>query len=360
MRNYLFLVEEMSQGLNLVCQPPLTIAVTVPSIQERYALAPTVRAQLMAGNSSSWDIADNHTGLPTGINLQAPSSSNEEPYPIKLSTDGSVMHVRMLLSSRDAGSIIGKAGTAIKTIREESGAKINISDGTTTERMVTVVGTIQNIYKAFLYIGKKLETDYQDSQLGYTGLITFRLCVPATQCGSLIGKGGSKIRELRESTGASVQVAGETLPGSNERAVTISGGPESLAHCVTQICEIIFETPPKGPLMPYRPGAVTRVNSSYSYQQGPYAAAAAAQVSHQAPTTTQQMRIPNDLIGCVIGKKGAKIHEIRMMSGANIKIANNEGDMIDRLVTITGTPEAVSLAQYLINSRSECYASLLV
>ena len=63
------------------------------------------------------------------------------------------------------------------------------------------------------------------------------------------------------------------------------------------------------------------------------------------------MRIPNDLIGCVIGKKGAKIHEIRMMSGATIKIANNEGDMIDRLVTITGTPEAVSLAQYLINSR---------
>ena len=41
-----------------------------------------------------------------------------------------------------------------------------------------------------------------------------------------------------------------------------------------------------------------------------------------------------------------------MMSGATIKIANNEGDMIDRLVTITGTPEAVSLAQYLINSRS--------
>ena len=59
------------------------------------------------------------------------------------------------------------------------------------------------------------------------------------------------------------------------------------------------------------------------------------------------------LIGCVIGKKGAKIHEIRMMSGATIKIANNEGDMIDRLVTITGTPEAVSLAQYLINSRSQ-------
>jgi len=66
-------VEEMSQGLNLVCQPPLpTLAVTIPSIRDRYTLAPTTRAQLMAGNNSSWDVADNHISLPTGINLQAP------------------------------------------------------------------------------------------------------------------------------------------------------------------------------------------------------------------------------------------------------------------------------------------------
>jgi polyribonucleotide nucleotidyltransferase len=63
------------------------------------------------------------------------------------------------------------------------------------------------------------------------------------------------------------------------------------------------------------------------------------------------MRIPNDLIGCVIGRKGSKIHEIRVSSGAQIKIAGNEGDGGDRLVTITGTPEAVGMAQYLINSR---------
>lgn len=28
--------------------------------------------------------------------------------------------------------------------------------------------------------------------------ITMRLIIPATQCGSLIGKGGSKIKEIRE------------------------------------------------------------------------------------------------------------------------------------------------------------------
>lgn len=41
----------------------------------------------------------------------------------------------------------------------------------------------------------------------------------------------------------------------------------------------------------------------------------------------------------------------RISSGAQIKIAGNEGDGSDRLVTITGTPEAVGMAQYLINSR---------
>ncbi len=41
----------------------------------------------------------------------------------------------------------------------------------------------------------------------------------------------------------------------------------------------------------------------------------------------------------------------RISSGAQIKIAGNEGDSQDRLVTITGTPEAVGVAQYLINSR---------
>ena len=44
----------------------------------------------------------------------------------------------------------------------------------------------------------------------------------------------------------------------------------------------------------------------------------------------------------------------RVSSGAQIKIAGNEGDGGDRLVTITGSPEAVGMAQYLINSRCVC------
>ena len=36
--------------------------------------------------------------------------------------------------------------------------------------------------------------------------LSLKLIVPASQCGSLIGKGGSKIKEIREMSGANVQV----------------------------------------------------------------------------------------------------------------------------------------------------------
>uniref|UniRef100_A0A1I7Y2A5 KH domain-containing protein n=1 Tax=Steinernema glaseri TaxID=37863 RepID=A0A1I7Y2A5_9BILA len=80
-----------------------------------------------------------------------------------------------------------------------------------------------------------------------------RLIVPATQCGSLIGKSGSKIKQIRDETGASIQVASEMLPSSTERAVTISGTLESLVACMAQVCQILLEAPPKGATLPYKP-----------------------------------------------------------------------------------------------------------
>lgn len=71
--------------------------------------------------------------------------------------------------------------------------------------------------------------------------ITLRLIVPASQCGSLIGKGGSKIKEIREVTGASIQVASEMLPNSTERAVTVSGASEAIELCIQHICAIMIE-----------------------------------------------------------------------------------------------------------------------
>lgn len=66
------------------------------------------------------------------------------------------------------------------------------------------------------------------------------------------------------------------------------------------------------------------------------------------------MTVPNELIGCIIGKGGTKIAEIRQISGAMIRISNcddRESGVTDRTITISGNPDSVALAQYLINMR---------
>lgn len=66
---------------------------------------------------------------------------------------------------------------------------------------------------------------------------------------------------------------------------------------------------------------------------------------------TNEAAVSLQLIGCIIGRQGAKINEIRQMSGAQIKIANPVEGSTDRQVTITGSAASISLAQYLINVR---------
>lgn len=44
-----------------------------------------------------------------------------------------------------------------------------------------------------------------------------------------------------KSTGAQVQVAGDMLPNSTERAITIAGTPLSIIECVKQICVVMLE-----------------------------------------------------------------------------------------------------------------------
>ncbi|KAL0882369.1 hypothetical protein ABMA27_000868 [Loxostege sticticalis] len=354
--------------------------------------------------------------------------------------------IRLIMQGKEVGSIIGKKGEIVKRFREESGAKINISDGSCPERIVTVTGNTSAIFKAFTLICKKFEEWCSQFNEGGGGgsraPITLRLIVPASQCGSLIGKGGSKIKEIRDVTGANIQVASEMLPNSTERAVTISGTCDAITQCIYHICCVMLESPPKGATIPYRPkpnvaGPVILAGGQAYTIQGNYAvpaqdavcapvfpllevkpplvgalpphhllppplhehhlmgglaksplaglaalglgglgpantgglnpAAALAALagsqlrtsnqSRNQPATNQQsheMTVPNELIGCIIGKGGTKIAEIRQISGAMIRISNceeREGGSTDRTITISGNPDSVALAQYLINMR---------
>ncbi|XP_053723126.1 poly(rC)-binding protein 4-like isoform X2 [Synchiropus splendidus] len=317
------------------------------------------------------------------------SAMTQEP---EFGDTGVTLTLRLLMHGKEVGSIIGKKGNTVKRIRDESGARINISEGSCPERIVTISGPTDTVDRAVSMITAKLEEESNASATNSSGTgksgVSVRLVVPAGQCGSLIGKGGSKIKEIRESTGAQVQVAGELLPNSTEREVTISGAQDLVVRCVRLICTVILESPPKGATVPYRPGLSAgtvvlsgnqggvelqqtyAIQSPYAVQHpelvklpqlslppqplsqsvGQSAAALLPGVSEASQVTSQELVIPNDLIGSVIGRQGSKINEIRQVSGAQIKIGGQLEESSERRVTISGAPLAIHLAQYLITS----------
>ncbi|XP_067834479.1 poly(rC)-binding protein 2-like isoform X5 [Heptranchias perlo] len=286
--------------------------------------------------------------------------------------------LRLLMHGKEVGSIIGKKGETVKRMREESGARINISEGNCPERIVTLSGPTSAIFKAFAMITHKLEEDINSAMTNSTATsqppVTLRIVIPASQCGSLIGKGGCKIKEIRESTGAQVQVAGDMLPNSTERAITIAGTPPSIIECAKQICVVILEqSPTKGITVPYRPkpvsapvifagGQLTKLHQ-LAMQQTPFTPVGQTSPGFSgldsSQTSSHEIAIPNDLIGCIIGRQGSKINEIRQMSGAQIKISNPAEGSTDRQITITGSAANISLAQYLINASLETAKSTI-
>lgn len=170
--------------------------------------------------------------------------------------------------------------------------------------------------------------------------------------GSVIGKGGVKIKEIQEASGARLQASDQMLPASTERILSVSGVADAIHIAVYYIGTVLLEHPTLSsahqqyrPMQPgfYPPPSPTSVadysrlpagggGSGGAAPAGPAAVAAMRAAAAAAPPTvptvmpgvtqTQQVFIPNDLVGAIIGKGGAKINEIRSHSQCQIKISD--------------------------------------
>ena len=69
---------------------------------------------------------------------------------------------------------------------------------------------------------------------------------------------------------------------------------------------------------------------------------------------TQNILIPSDVVGCIIGCAGTKTSKIRRLSSS--KLSTTEGphdDTSERMFTIQGTPEVNEEALYLLYNQLE-------
>uniref|UniRef100_A0A0R3RQZ0 Heterogeneous nuclear ribonucleoprotein K n=1 Tax=Elaeophora elaphi TaxID=1147741 RepID=A0A0R3RQZ0_9BILA len=324
--------------------------------------------------------------------------------------------LRLVVTSRGAGGIIGRGGENIKRLRSEVlpfgirwfavgfnllskcvfdqslfDANLTVPDSQTPERVLTLTATTENIANCLREIIPRLDENREDDhdrrgKKADRSDSEMKVLVHESHAGAVIGRGGSRIKELREKTGAQLKVFSRCAPQSTERIVLLNGEVEKIIDCINIIIDVLKEIPIKGPVRPYDPmyydpdiisdyggyvpdrNFISRVGRGRDYafgsgiipsryparddryggmrdMMGRYSPIPAMQTT-QVETT--DVTIPDELGGAIIGKGGSRINRVREESGAQIEVEPHRENGGDRIITISGTREQIQAAQYLL------------
>ncbi|XP_058228107.1 KH domain-containing protein HEN4 [Rhododendron vialii] len=267
---------------------------------------------------------------------------------------------RLLAPSSQVGCVLGRGGRIVERIRHDSGARVRILQydqippcAFPGDELIQITGNFSAVRKALLSVSSCLQVNSganavnsaatRSSGLAQHGTgtenigpnhrlvvteeeVVFRLLCQVDKIRSLIGKGGSILRVLQSETGASIKIA-DSAPDSDETLVVISAREHSeQRHSSAQ-------------------DAVIRVHcriAEIGFERG--AAVVARLLVH-----SQQ-------IGCLLGKGGSIINELRRVTGASIRVFQEEqvlrfGSENDEVVQVIGSLQSVQDALFRITSR---------
>jgi heterogeneous nuclear rnp K-like protein 2 len=224
--------------------------------------------------------------------------------------------------------------------------------------------------------------------------IAIKLLISHNQMGTIIGRQGLKIKHIQDVSGVRMVAQKEMLPQSTERIVEVQGGPEGIQKAVWEICKCLVDDWQRGtgtvlynPVVRTQPGGgpgmgqglggngrgdynnnrVMRTGNGADFSEGTPRQynnrRSDSDAAQRGPPThdengeelqTQNISIPSDMVGCIIGRAGSKISEIRKTSGARISIAKAPHDETgERMFTIMGSAKANETALYLLYENLE-------
>ncbi|KAL8129510.1 hypothetical protein V2J09_018665 [Rumex salicifolius] len=322
--------------------------------------------------------------------------------------------IRVLCPSDKIGRVIGKGGMSIKSIRQATGAQIEVVDnkGKGEDSLVTVISSesVDDLksmaVEAVLLLQEKINDEDAET-------MTIRLLVPSKVIGCIIGKGGSIINEIRKKSKADVRISKGKTPkygDSDDEFVEVAGQVVNVRDALVQIVlrlrdDVLknkdngynpspvaetmhpsigasagsFSIPPTFPTMSplgYEQERETGTRMSRLYGYDPllmgdssrgslslpsYSAKLYGRLelfcstlqivtSRMTPPSTLEIVIPLGTLSKVMGTGGVNLANIRQISGAVIEISESVTSRGDRLALVSGTPEQKRSAEHLIQA----------
>lgn len=235
--------------------------------------------------------------------------------------------IKLIVPNSTAGMIIGKGGSFIRSITDETGAKLQISQKATEvsgERVITITGEPEQMKAAAKVVVTKCQDDPDhalNNNLTYSGYTTNKL-------------------PLRNGGGNSGQMGGL---GNLSSVLGLGGGRDSSGSSTNQLLAQA-NLLASNQLASTNP--LTAMLGMQQFANNPTAAITTA--------ATYEMSVPDHLIGIILGRAGKTLSEFMQFSNANISISH-KGEFIsgttNRKVVITGDPTSVQMAYFLITQK---------
>ncbi|CAD7969614.1 unnamed protein product [Amoebophrya sp. A120] len=206
------------------------------------------------------------------------------------------------------GGLIGYQGDTIRKIQSDSGSTIKVfprDPRVVDMRQVIITKDVEAGVEAMFDVFErelKNATKGQLARLGEDHLFSFKVDVASNQIGAVIGRRGQGAHSIRETSGCTVKIQGEG-------EVQLSGKLPQIREAMRAVWASIKEIPSLYNIM--------RV--SESFYKSPLA----------GPIIECVLRLPDDTVGMLIGRRGNTISTIRReCTGVRIDIESgtNPGD----------------------------------
>lgn len=150
-------------------------------------------------------------------------------------TDG-VWDLRFLIPSQRAGAIIGKSGKQIVELRSTFNCKLVVPDCEGVPERLMLVRVNKDLLPQLISSVVQKITASEDTANG-KNRAEMKLLLHQKEAVALIGKGGARIKDIREKTTAAIKIFDKTCPLSSDKVVRISGSTDVVTEAIRTVCE---------------------------------------------------------------------------------------------------------------------------
>lgn len=142
--------------------------------------------------------------------------------------------IEIIIPHAVIGLVIGKGGENIKRIQNETGATVRVDPNTVDEKgnkVCTITGTKQAVQEAHDQVASVIENagTGKRPRTQVDGSDQYRMIIPASRTGAIIGKGGETIKSIKQQSGCDIELdKGAKECGPEESVFIIRGTQDKI------------------------------------------------------------------------------------------------------------------------------------